>query len=546
MSRGKFTFNGINGATGTSGVPSMTDAELAEIIKGEEPPENQGELKQKQTPGAFPIKPPNDPARLDQAGWAVIFAAKDKSAPAIKEALSDLLKLRQAQAGERFKIYEKGAGYRPGESKADFFQRHKVSRGPADPEQMPYYVMIVGSPDDIPFGFQYQLDAMRGVGRIHFDTPEEYAQYAHNVVLAETGHVKLPRQATFFGVANPDDGATQLSAKYLIGPLHERMKQKQPFGRTIDEGGGVKRKIMLDWQFEQFIAEQATKVQLAKLLGGDQTPAVLFTASHGIEFPLNDPRQIAHQGALLCQDWPGPNQWRGEIPQDLYFAGDDLTSATNVLGLVALLFACFGAGTPQLDQFAKQAFKDERAQIAPHNFVGALPKSLLLQGALAVVGHVERAWGYSIEASGADETGVFEDAMRALLSGDRVGWITESMNLRYAALATELTTDLEELEWDEDYIDDYDLAQKWTMHNDARGYVVIGDPAVQSPVALPTEREKKRPALDTPVDLSAYSAPLSGVVISPDEELNKPTDISEIDWKNTPIKVKEYIIKLQG
>ena len=544
MSEERFAFNGINGATGTSGIPPMTGTELAGIIKGEEPPENLGELKQKQAPGAFPIKPPNDPARLDQAGWAVIFAAKDKTVPAVKEALSDLLTLRQAQAGERFQIYEKGAGYRPGETKADFLKRHKVGRGPADPEQMPYYVMIVGSPDDIPFGFQYQLDAMRGVGRIHFDTPEEYAQYAHSVVLAETGHVKLPRQASFFGVANPDDSATQLSAKYLIDPLHKKMEQKQPFERTIDEGD-VQRKLLLDWTFRKFAAKKATKAQLVKLLGGDQTPAVLFTASHGMEFPLNDPRQIPHQGALLCQDWPGPNQWRGEIPQDLYFAGDDLTSDTNVLGLVALLFACFGAGTPQLDQFAKQAFKEEREQIAPHNFVGALPKSLLLRGALAVVGHVERAWGYSIEASGADETGVFEDAMRALLSGDRVGWITESINLRYAALATELTTDIEELEWDEDYIDDYDLAQKWTMHNDARAYVVIGDPAVQSPVALPTEREKGRPALDTPVDLSAYSAPLSGVVVSPDD-MPKPDEISETDWKNTPIKVKEYIIKLQG
>jgi hypothetical protein len=544
MSEEKFTFNGINGAMGTSGVPSMTGAELAKIIKGEEPPENIGELQQKQAPGAFPIKPPNDPARLDQAGWAVIFAAKDKNAPAVKEALSDLLKLRQAQAGERFQIYEKAAGYRPGETKADFFKRHKIGRGPADPEQMPYYVMIVGSPDDIPFEFQYQIDAMRGVGRIHFDTPEEYAQYAHNVALAETGHVKLPRQASFFGVANPDDGATQLSAKYLIGPLHEKMAQKQPFERTIDEGD-VQQKLLLDWQFKKFAAEKATKAQLAKLLGGDQTPAVLFTASHGMEFPLNDPRQIPHQGALLCQDWPGPNKWRGEIPQDLYFAGDDLTNDTNVLGLVALVFACFGAGTPQLDQFAKQAFKEARAQIAPHNFVGGLPKRLLLQGALAVVGHVERAWGYSIEAAGADETGVFEDAMRALLSGDRVGWITESINLRYAALATELTQAVEELEWDGNYMNDYDLAQMWTMHNDARGYVVIGDPAVQSPVALPTEKEKERPALDTAADLSAYSAPLSGIVISPDET-PKPKEISETAWKNTPVEVKEYIHKLLG
>jgi hypothetical protein len=541
-SSAQLNFNGINGTTGEPGVRPMTGAELAEIIKGEAPPENMGELGQKQE-AAFPIKPPNDPARLDQAGWAVIFAAKDKATPAVKEALSELLTLRQSQAGERFKIYEKGDGYRPGETKEDFFKRHQIGRGPADPEQMPYYVLIVASPEDVPFEFQYQLDVMRGVGRIHFDTPAEYASYAHNVALAETGHVKLPRQASFFGVANPDDKATELSAKFLIGPLHEKLGQQQPFTRWMDAGDS-KRKLVLDWQFKKLVAKQATKAQLQTLLGGGQTPAVLFTASHGMEFPLNDSRQIPHQGALLCQDWPGPNQWRGEIPQDLYFAGDDLTEDTNVLGLISFLFACFGAGTPRVDQFAKQAFKDERQIIAPHNFVGALPRRLLTLGALAIVGHVERAWGYSIQSPGAvNETGVFESAMLQLLSGDRVGWITENMNMRYAELATELTHAIEELEWDEEYINPYDLAQKWTMHNDARGYVVIGDPAVQSPVALPTEREKKRPALNTPVDLSAF-APASGAAVVPDKTLKKPKEISKAAWQNTPVEVKEYIHKL--
>ncbi len=489
-------FNGINGATGTYGVAPMSGADLVSIIQGEPKPENLGELEQKQAPGAFPIKPPNDATQLDQAGWAVIFPSG--SNPAIKEALGELLQLRQGQAGERFQVYEGDDGFKPGETKEQFFKRHKVGGGPADPEQMPYYVLIVASPEEIPYEFQYQLDVMRGVGRIHFDTLDDYASYARSVKLAETGQVKLPRRAGFFGVANSDDKATELSSKYLISPLYHNLQKQQPFVRWIEDGD-VRRKSQLDWQFDSFLAEYATKAQLGRLLGGDQTPALLFTASHGMEFPTGDSRQIPHQGALLCQDWSGPRQWLGPISQDLYFAGDDVAGDTNVLGLVAFMFACFGAGTPRLDQFAKQAQEAQRQVIAPHNFIGGLPKRLLSRGALAVVGHVERAWGYSFLAPGVGaQTGTFESTLLQLFSGDPVGWATESINMRYADLATALTTILEELEYDSNYINSYDLAQKWTEHNDSRGYVVIGDPAVRIPFASPSETPvEERPDLGT-------------------------------------------------
>jgi hypothetical protein len=80
-------------------------------------------------------------------------------------------------------------------------------------------------------------------------------------------------------------------------------------------------------------------------------------------------------------------------------------------------------------------------------------------------------------------------------------------------LATELTLAIEELEWDEETINPYDLAQKWTMHNDARSYVVIGDPAVQSPIALPGET----PATERP-DLGTISLPARSPALEPEPE----------------------------
>ena len=103
------------------------------------------------------------------------------------------------------------------------------------------------------------------------------------------------------------------------------------------------------WEFlDLLLGPRATKAQFAQLLAGNQAPSLLFTSSHGMGFPNNHSLQREHQGALLCQDWPGPQQWRRPIPPDFYFSGEDVPSDASMLGMVAFCFACYGAGTPRM------------------------------------------------------------------------------------------------------------------------------------------------------------------------------------------------------
>jgi hypothetical protein len=461
----KLYFNGINGASGDYELPPMTSHQLAQVIKGEEIDEGfLNELKQRRQ-AHWGVKEGVDPTKVESSGWGIIMA--HNADPAIKEAFSELLNHRRKQAGEKYREYLGPDGYRPEETKNKWLARHGMGPGPADPDKIPYYLLIVGDPEAIPYRFQNQLDVQYAVGRIHFDTLDEYAAYARSVVQAETSGLTLAKQATFFGVRTPDDQATMLSADHMIKPLSTKVGTQS------------------GWQINTLLETQATKANLAGLINSGQTPALLYTASHGMGFPNGDPRQLPHQGALLCQDWPGPGKWKKPIPTDFYFSADDVSSDARLLGSMAFFFACYGAGTPHWDEFAQQASK-QRAEIAPRAFLAQLPRRLLSHpkgGMLAVVGHVERAWGYSFMWDRAGEQlTTFESALLSLLADKPIGHALEYFNDRYAEISSDLTVMIEDLNFG-GKVDEVALAGMWTANNDARAYVIIGDPAVRLPVS---------------------------------------------------------------
>jgi hypothetical protein len=473
----RLVFNGIDGDTGDYLLSPMTPEELSRLALGESlDSDHQRELEDRRL-GAEPhlgLKAGLDARDLAQAGWGVVFA--HDADPAVREALSELLDLRRRQAGRLYREYAGADGVQAGESKNAFLARHGSGPNPVDPEKVPYYLLLVGDPEAIPYRFQYELDVQHAVGRICFVDLDDYARYARSVVEAETGQVRLPRRAVFFGVRNENDGATELSASELVQPLAERLARAP------------------QWSVETILGEGATKARLVDVLTGGQAPPLLFTASHGMGFDKGAPRQIRHQGALLCQDWPGPLKWQAAIPEGFYLSADDIPSETRLQGLITFAFACYGAGTPRWDDFAHRA-AGPRQEIAPRAFVAGLPQRLLgRNGALAWIGHVERAWGCSFvwQQAGRQIT-AFESTLDQLSEGYPVGAALDFFNLRYAELASMLSSELEDLHAFPGK-NPLLLSEIWTAHNDARGYALFGDPAVRLPQTS-TTGEPERPGL---------------------------------------------------
>jgi hypothetical protein len=505
--------NGIDGTTGQPllRIDAASAAQMAQNTK--ETPETQAlhEEKANAQEGHFGTVADVDPNDLAAARWAVVVHAEDSVE--ILKALWPLIAHRSEQmdvtlpavtfgAGEtcgawlnRYtdggsKSFERDWGsippvllYRPNEGVNTWLARHGVMAGPVDPERgMPYYLLLAGRPGApggdpavIPLHFQYELDVFWSVGRLSFTDLggqhryDDYRTYAERMVEFEKrsdAADQLSREIAFFGTKHELDNSTILSAEELITPLVQ--------------WSSAANRLPVRRQFSQrsFVEETATRSNLEALLTASKPPALLFTASHGLGLPLRDERLVAHQGALVTQDWTG----FGSISREHWFAGEDLSERTNVAGMIGFLFACYGAGCPDVDEFVFDPQKG-RAQIAPFNFVAQLPQQLLKRGMLAIIGHVERAWTYSFRDGKAQaQSQSFEDVLGRLVQGKRVGDAMDQFNIIQGARSLALTQMLELITFGRQ-VPPREIARLWMARNDARNYALLGDPAVKLPFA---------------------------------------------------------------
>jgi hypothetical protein len=412
----------------------------------------------------------DDPMDLTQTGWAVLFASD--ADPAIKDALKPLLDLRKGQVKDDklFRVFDGPAGVRPNQTAGSWALGKGVSlAAPVGPRRgVPFYLLMVGSPQRIPFEFQAQFDLQWAVGRLHFDKVADYASYAQKVVDYEQGAGPAQqRHAAVWMPRNPGDLATPMlagavGADFLGQGDAPPLGQRQRFTVTPFIGDG-----------------QATKARLTDIFRGSidgGAPAIVFTGSHGAEWAIADPAiQQQRQGALVTQEWS-----RGQpLQPDHYFSGEDLPADANVHGLIAFVFACFGGGCPDKDSYFFAA-DGSKIALTPVPLVASLPQALLARGALAVIAHVDRAFSYGFEdVMGTPQEQLLRTPLELLMKGQRVGMAADPLNLQWSALAAQLGLalggNLPGMPQPRSTV----VANLFIARDDARNYIVLGDPAVR-------------------------------------------------------------------
>jgi hypothetical protein len=386
----------------------------------------------------------NDPA---EAGWGVIFSENESAE--IVNAFQPLIEHRKTHIPQtRVKSFT----HRAGQSFNKWLAEHAVGAGQVDPEKIPFYLLIVGDPEAIPFSFSQRLGLEYRVGRLAFDRPCDYTNYINSLIDFER-HGAKERKGGLLVFAPSHDSATQLSCDNLAEPLAHKLANRTPV--------------------DCLLREKATKVDLLHRLRAG-SPQLIFSASHGLGLELADEDQARWQGAIVCQR----EREGGPLTADDFFSAADVTDEIDFTGTTAFFFACFSAATPSHDRFFRR--KGLPRPLAQRGFFSALPRRLLSKpggAALAVLGHIDRAWGSSILNERANPLRTpFENALLRSLDGIPSGQALKDFYDRYASYSIELTDliDTQELGGN---VDQKELILAWARRNDAGGYVLLGDPA---------------------------------------------------------------------
>lgn len=405
-----------------------------------------------------------DPYSLARTGWGILISPEEKKRGVLTR-LGPLLSLRRSQAGE---LYHEET-FEDLSAREYLWVKHGDSPGTILPGKgrLPYYLLIIGSPAEIPYEFQFDLAVNRAVGRVYFEDLAHYTNYAE-AVCAATGETKQrANEVGLFSVTAADEnGAIRQIEDHFIHPLRRELEAKAP-----------------QWSIRSGKNFETDFFEL--LQGGDGTPGLLLTACHGLDRKFGRPDQKERQGALsiLAVDSRGKISKRPFAASELHNLTDRAAQPRPLQGMIAALFACYSAGTPQVDSF-RDIFATEPALadvLAESPFLASLPTAMLSSGALAVLGHVDRGqtasfvWKYGLTCTSGARSLI--DSILQLFDGHRLGHALRPLFRRYSYLAAHMLS-IEEAKSTGFAIPEIERETYITALRDSRYFLLLGDPAV--------------------------------------------------------------------
>ena len=405
------------------------------------------------------------------AGWTFLVADKDPNKQAYIEALAPLAKARGMDDPKKPLLFDASGP----DAWADWMTDRYYALDLVG-KKVPGYVLFVGGPDQVPFGFQSMMDSVAGVGRVAFDRIEDLSAYGAKLMRLEAAPAPVvARESLFFATDAGEQDPTFFSRKYMAEPLAAHVRDDLKLKTTMIAG------------------DQATKANLLAALHKTKA-ALVYTASHGLGATSESQQvQERYNGAICCQ-MDGPLTLEG-----LLSAEDVPSNGAMCEGAVFFQFACYGYGTPAQSEYAHwlpESWGKVQPNV-PKDFVAALPKKLLAnpKGPIAFIGHLDTAFLHGFADAKQPYTldrwhtriAPFKRAVDQLLGVQPSGLAMERINERYAVCNAMITNTSDRVQrgtmtWTDESLSTF--VDTWITRGDAQNYLVYGDPAAR--LRIPT------------------------------------------------------------
>ncbi|MEK6374291.1 MAG: hypothetical protein AABO58_16510 [Acidobacteriota bacterium] len=246
-------------------------------------------------------------------------------------------------------------------------------RGIGD-QKLPWYMLIVGSPTEIPWQLQYLMNVSCFTGRLDLDQ-EGLGRYVDALINDWKDSVATSNRPVVWAVDHGQPDITWLMRHAIADPVAGNLRADDQIKDGITHLAGA----------------AATTSALIKALGSAR-PAFVLTTSHGLTSPLDDPIAMAKQLGYLVDD------------QGAILTPEALLDEWQPDGAIWYAHACCSAGsddstsykglvTPgSLVEQTLEAVGSLGARVAP------LPRALLgaAKPARAFIGQVEPTFNYTL------------------------------------------------------------------------------------------------------------------------------------------------------